>query len=92
MVFYAPNLSEEMYRMGATLNFFYSAGLCPPLAGRKEHPAFLSVVMAILATALVVRDLEPLSQLDRITYDVMLRKLVQKHSNPKVMVVDVDEG
>lgn len=48
--------------------------------------------MAILATILVVLDLEPLRQFDRITYDFMLRKLGEKHSNPKVLVVDVDEA
>ncbi|MGB3223737.1 MAG: CHASE2 domain-containing protein [Desulforhopalus sp.] len=48
--------------------------------------------MAILATVLVVLDLEPLSQLDRITYDYMLRNLGEKHGNPKVIIVDVDEA
>ncbi len=48
--------------------------------------------MAILASMVVVLDMEPLSQLDRITYDFMLRKLGEKPSNPKVMVVDVDEA
>ncbi len=50
------------------------------------------VVATILAAALVVLELEPLRQLDRITYDFMLRKLGEKQGNPKVMVVDVDEA
>lgn len=48
--------------------------------------------MAILAAMLLMLDLEPLRQLDRITYDFMLRKLGEKDSSPKVMVVDVDEA
>lgn len=48
--------------------------------------------MAILAAVLLVLDLEILRHFDRISYDFMLRKLGGKHSNPKVMVVDVDEA
>ena len=59
---------------------------------RRKTVLIVGVVMAILAAGLIVLDLEPLHQLDLITYDLMLRKLGKKPANPKVMVVDVDEA
>jgi len=49
------------------------------------------VILALFAAVFVMLDMGPLRQLDRISYDLMLRKLAEKPANPGVLLVDIDE-
>ena len=48
--------------------------------------------MGVFAAILVMLAPEPLQQLNRISYDFMLRRLGSKPPNPNVLIVDVDEA
>ncbi len=52
----------------------------------------IGVVMAVLTAVLIMLSPKPFRQLDRMSYDFMLRGLGEKASNPFVLVVDVDEA
>ncbi len=50
------------------------------------------VILALFAAVFVMLDMGPLRQLDRISYDLMLRKLGEKPTHPSVLLVDIDEA
>lgn len=52
---------------------------------------FTGIFMAVFSSLLVLTGIEPLEQLDRICYDVMLRALGEKDPHPDVLIVDIDE-
>ena len=48
--------------------------------------------MGVFAAMLVMLAPEPIQQLNRMSYDLMLRRLGEKPPNPNVLIVDVDEA
>lgn len=50
------------------------------------------MILALFAALAVMLDMEPLRQIDRISYDLMLRNLGEKPANAKVLIVDIDEA
>lgn len=50
------------------------------------------VAIALLAALLVVVDPGPLRQLDRMSYDLMLKNIEQRPADSRVLIVDVDEA
>jgi len=51
----------------------------------------VGLLMAVCAALLVMLAPEPLQQLNRMSYDLMLRRLGEKPPNANVLIVDVDE-
>jgi len=52
----------------------------------------VGLFMGVFAAMLVMLAPEPIQQLNRISYDLMLRRLGEKPPNPNVLIVDVDEA
>ena len=52
----------------------------------------VGLFMGLFAALLVMLAPEPLQQLNRMSYDLMLRRLGEKPPNPNVLIVDVDES
>lgn len=52
----------------------------------------VGVFLAVVASMLVMLAPEPLRQLDRLSYDLMLRGLGKKAPHANVLIVDVDEA
>lgn len=60
---------------------------------RTTKKVFITgLILALFAAVFVMLDIDPLRQLDRISYDLMLRKLGEKSANPSVLLVDIDEA
>ncbi len=60
---------------------------------RTTKKVFITgVILALFAAVFVMLDMDPLRQLDRISYDLMLRELGEKPANPNVLLVDIDEA
>lgn len=51
----------------------------------------MGMVIALIAAASVMLDLEPLHSLDRISYDIMLPGLDKNPANTSVIILDIDE-
>jgi len=51
----------------------------------------VGLFMGVVAALLVMLAPEPLQQLNRMSYDLMLRRLGEKPPHPNVLIVDVDE-
>lgn len=49
------------------------------------------VIFAVLSAILVMSKIEPLVQLDRISYDFMLRGLGEAEPHPDILIVDIGE-
>lgn len=52
----------------------------------------VGLFMGVFAAMLVMLAPEPIQQLNRMSYDLMLRRLGEKPPNPNVLIVDVDEA
>ena len=52
----------------------------------------VGMFMGLFAVMLVSLAPEPIQQLNRMSYDFMLRRLGEKPPNPNVLIVDVDEA
>ena len=52
----------------------------------------VGLFMGVLAALLVMLAPEPIQQLNRMSYDLMLRRLGEKSPHPNVLIVDVDEA
>lgn len=52
----------------------------------------IGLLLGVLAAMVVMVAPEPIRQLDRIGYDLMLRRLGEKPHNPNVLIVDIDEA
>lgn len=52
---------------------------------------YTGIIMAAVAASLVWMQIDPLVQLDRISYDFMLRSLGGKEAHSDVVIVDIDE-
>lgn len=63
-----------------------------PSSSTSKGILTVGLFMAVLAALLVMLAPEPLQQLNRMTYDLMLRRLGEKPPNPHVLIVDVDEA
>ena len=52
----------------------------------------IGLFIGVFVAMLVMLAPEPIQQLNRISYDIMLRRLGEKPPNPNVLIVDVDEA
>lgn len=52
---------------------------------------FAGLLLAVLSSFTVMTGFEPLEQLDRISYDFMLRGLDKREPHPDILIVDIDE-
>ena len=63
-----------------------------PFTETSKTVLFLGLILAFLAAALVLYDVKPFGDFDRMSYDFMLNLLDRKPVNTKVLIIDIDES
>ena len=62
-----------------------------PLTHTSKTVLLVGLILAVLAATLVIFEVKPFDQLDRMSYDFMLDLLDKKPVNNKVLIIDIDE-
>lgn len=62
-----------------------------PSPQTSKTVVLIGLILAFLAAALVMYDVRPLDDLDRMSYDVMVNLLEPKPINDRVLIIDIDE-
>ena len=62
-----------------------------PFTQTSRTVLLLGLILAILAAALVMFEVRPFSQFDRMNYDFMLNLIDRKPVDNKVIIIDIDE-
>ncbi len=62
-----------------------------PFPQTSKTVVILGLILAFLAAALVMFDVKPFGDLDRMSYDFMLNLFDRKPVNNKVLIIDIDE-